>query len=107
MPRETLSIQPAALVAIRGATVKLIQAARLPAGHIKIVRADSEGLGVRDGNSLFELALETLHANGLSMADAVVEGKDGGGMNLIISNRGREPVLLEEGEVLGELHTAN
>ena len=61
---------------------------------------------MRAGDCLFEPALETLHAKGLSMADAVVEVKDGGGMNLIISNRGREPVLLEEGEVLGELHTA-
>ena len=53
-------------------------------------------MSIRAGDCLFEPALETLHAKGLSMADAVVEVKDGGGMNLIISNRGREPVLLEE-----------
>ena len=40
-----------------GATVKLIQAARIPAGHIKIVRAGLEGLGVRDSDCLFEPAL--------------------------------------------------
>ena len=67
-------------------------------------------LGVRDSDCLFEPALRVLHvilhAKGLSMADAVVEVGDGNAVNLVVANRSTEPVLLQEGEVLGEIQPA-
>ena len=89
-----------------GTTVKLIQATRVPAGHVNIIRAGLEGLGVRGSDCLFEPALRVLHAKGLSTADAVVEVGDGDGVNLVIANLSTEPVLLQEGEVLGEIQPA-
>ena len=89
-----------------GTTVKLIQATRVPAGHVKIIRAGLEGLGVRGSDCLFEPALTVLRAKGLSMADAVVEVCDSDGVNLVIANLSTEPVLLQEGEVLGEIQPA-
>ena len=40
------------------------------------------------------------------MADAVVGIGDGGGMTLLVLNRGPGPILLEEGDVLGEIQPA-
>ena len=68
-----------------------------------IIQAGLEGLGVRGSDCLFEPALRVLHAKGLSMADVVVEVGDGDGVNLVIANLSTEPVLLQEGVVLGEM----
>ena len=86
--------------------VKLIQAARLPAGHSKLIRAGIGNSGVEGDTCLFEPSLETLHTRGLSMADAVVGIGDGGGMTELVLNRGPGPILLEEGDVLGEIQPA-
>ena len=91
---------------VERATIKLIRATRLPAGHVKVIQRKSQCLGRRSGDCLFEPALKRLHTNGLSMADAAVEVGDGGQVTLVIANPGREPVQLEEGEVLGELQPA-
>ena len=85
-----------------GATVKLIQAARVPAGHAKLIRAEL-GNGQMTGDHVFEPALKSLHTMGLSMADAVVAIGEGGEVNLVVANHGREPVHLEKGQVLGEM----
>ena len=37
------------------------------------------------------------------MANAVVEVGDRDGVNLVVANRSTEPVLLQEGEVLGKI----
>ena len=54
-----------------GATVKFIQAARVPAGHAKLIRAELQD-GKITGDHVFEPALKSLHTRGLSMADAMV-----------------------------------
>ena len=88
------------------ASVRLIQAARLPAGHSKLVRVGFEGPVVEVGTYLFEPAVKELGCKGLSMADAVVGIGDSGAVTLAVFNCSTETVLLEEGEVLGELQEA-
>ena len=46
------------------ATVKLIQASRLPAKHLKLIRAGVMGPGVEGDVCLFEPVLESLHTKG-------------------------------------------
>ena len=88
------------------ASVRLIQAARLPAGHSKLVRVGFEGPVVEVGTYLFEPAVKELGCKGVSMADAVVGIGDSGAVTLAVFNYSTETVLLEEGEVLGELQEA-
>ena len=62
-----------------------------------------EGSVVEVGTYLFEPAMKELNYKGLAIADEVV---DGGGATLAVFNRSEEPVILEEGQVLGELQEA-
>ena len=86
------------------ATVRLIQAIRLPARHSKLIRADVEGPEMTSSMLLFQPELDTLSGRGLSMADAVVECARR--VTLLVTNHGCEPVHLEEGEVIGKMEAA-
>ena len=65
----------------KDATITFIQVTCIPAGHLKIIRAELESWGVGEGNCVFEPALQMLNTKGLSMADAVVGFANGRGVN--------------------------
>ena len=73
--------QPEALLGpkVPSATVKLIQATRLPPRHSKLVRAVIDGPRMDSEVCVFEPTIPSLTKKGLSMADAVVGNGDGGG----------------------------
>ena len=85
------------------AEVKLIRPAHLPAGHSKVVRVEMTKPGVTGETCLFEPAVQQLGSRGLTMADALVGVGDEREATLVVANAGVEPVLLEEGDVVGSL----
>ena len=83
----------------RPGVVRLLNAARIPAGYQKMVRAKVEG-DVREKMSLFTpLPLE----NGLVMADSAVDLSEGNCVVLVVQNRGPTPVRLKKKRVLGQV----
>lgn len=98
--------EPKTRVTNGSARVKLIQAARVPAQHSKLIRVDVVDPDFESETCLFEPEHHVLEQRGLAMADAVVEIADSKGMTLLITNHGTEPVTLECGEVLGNLQPA-
>ena len=85
------------------AEVKLIRPARLPAGHSKIVRVEVSNSEVTGEMCLFEPATQELGGRGLTMADALVGVGEKMEATLVVANTSVEPVLLEEGDVIGSL----
>ena len=84
--------------------VKLIRATRLPARHSKLVRVSVDCPSMLNSLCIFEPELCHLHKKGVTMSDGLVDvGKH---MTLTIRNQGAEPVLLEEGDVIGYLQSA-
>ena len=99
-PRQTGNVNSTTA----GAVVKLIRAICLPAGHSKLVRAAVDSAVVQGETCLFEPRLQALGRKGLAIADALVGVGDGGEVALVISNPSTVPVMLEEGDFVGELH---
>ena len=85
------------------AEVKHIRPARLPAGHSKIVRVEVSNSEVTGEMCLFEPATQELGGRGLTMADALVGVGENMEATLVVANTNVEPVLLEEGDVIGSL----
>ena len=83
--------------------VCLLRAVRLPGRHAKFVRATAP-----NGYSLacFDPS-EELYTQGLLLPEAVVEPDVEGCVMMVMENHGCEPVVLEEGYVLGELQKCN
>lgn len=96
-PEESLP-QPAPVV-------HLIQATRLPARHVKLVRArvDAERSATP---TLFEPAESMLGERGLVMDSSLTEPDQEQRVILAIHNPSREPVHLQKGQVLGQLQEA-
>ena len=97
---QTPAVQGETLEGTTG-TVCLLQAVRLPAQHAKLVRVGVQGL---EGHSL--AYFEPNH-RGILMADAAVEPDAKGCVVVLLENYGCEPVEVEKGQVIGELHRAN
>ena len=85
--------------------VRLIQAARLPSRHVKLVCArvlDSQARGAR----VFESEKEALKEKGLVIEDAVVEPDENRYVTLAIHNCSLHTVRLEGDHILGRLQEA-
>ena len=85
--------------------VRLIQAARLPSRHVKLVCArvlDSQARGAR----VFESEKEALKEKGLVIEDAVVEPDENRYVTLAIHNCSLHTVRLEGDHILGRLQAA-
>ena len=85
--------------------VRLINATRLPARHVKLVRARID-CPWEKSFSLFESAKESLEQEGLQMEDGVAEPDERGVVTLTVQNHSPEPVCLKKGQVLGKLQQA-
>ena len=86
------------------AVVKLIRATRLPAHHSKLVRVSVDCPSKFNSLCIFEPELCHLHKKGVTMSDGLVDvGKY---ITLIVRNQGAEPVVLEEGDIIGHLQSA-
>ena len=85
--------------------VRLINATRLPARHVKLVRARID-CPWEKSFSLFESAKESLEQEGLQMEDGVAEPDESGVVTLTVQNHSSEPVCLKKGQVLGKLQQA-
>ena len=85
--------------------VCLIKATRLPARHVKLVRARID-CPWEKSFSLFESAKESLEQEGLQMEDGVAEPDESGIVTLAVQNHSPEPVCLKKGQVLGKLQQA-
>ena len=83
--------------------VKLIRPARLPAGYSKVVHVEAMDPEMTGETYLFEPAVQKLERKGLTMADALVGIEREKQATLVVANTGVEPVLLEEGDVVGSL----
>ena len=87
------------------ATVRLLNATRLPGRHSKLVRAKVDRGVETQSVALFEPGV--LDEKGLRMADAAVETRSGHHITLIIENESLEPVWLKKGQVLGTVRPAS
>ena len=87
------------------AIVKLLQTARLPAHHSKLVRVAVDHDAALGFTLLFELNLPQLHNRGVTMSDALIDNDKVATM--IIQNRGVEPVILDQGCVMGYAHSTS
>jgi len=85
--------------AAKAATVKLIQATRLPAHHSKLVRVSMDNSKLYGSLCLFEPFLTSLHKMGVTMSDCLVDAQEV--ITLLMRNQGAEPVLLEGDIVVG------
>ena len=85
--------------------VRLIQATRLPARHVKLVRARVDA-GTQGTPSLFEPAEDILEKRGLVMDHSLTEPDEDCCVVLAIHNPSFEPVHLEKDQSLGELQEA-
>ena len=88
-----------------GHTVKLLQTARLPAHHSKLVRVAVDHEADLGSTLLFEPNLPQLHNKGVTMSDALIDNDKVATM--IIQNRGVEPVILDQGCVMGYAHSTS
>ena len=84
--------------------MKLIRVTRLPARHSKLVRVSVDCPSRLNSLCIFEPELCHLHKKGVTMSDGLVD--IGEYITLIIRNQGAEPVLLEEGDIIGYLRSA-
>lgn len=85
------------------AVVRQIQLAGLPAGHSKVVCVEVTDSRVTGRTCLFEPAVQKLQDRGLTMADALVRVGRENQATVVVANTSVEPVLLEEGAVMGNL----
>ena len=85
------------------AEVKLIRPARIPAGHSKVVCVKVNNSEVTGETYLFEPTAHQEEHQGLLMPDALVGVRGDGEATLVIANAGAQPVILEEGNVMGRL----
>ncbi len=86
--------------------VRLIQATRLPAQHMKLLRAKVEGFR-EHSLAVFEPELEMLKGKGLTMAEAATIPDADNCVTLIVENRGFQPTRLKKGQVLGRVQSAS
>ena len=84
--------------------MKLIRVTHLPARHSKLVRVSVDCPSRLNSLCIFEQELCHLHKTGVTMSDGLVD--IGEYITLIIRNQGAEPVLLEEGDIIGYLQSA-
>ena len=87
------------------AVVRLITAARLPARHVKYVRAHVDNGEVK-GVALFESEENLLRNKGLLIETAVTQPDTNNCVTLAIQNHSLETVCLERGYILGSLYPA-
>jgi len=66
------------------ATVRLVQATRLPAHHVKLVRASVDNPELFGSVCLFEPNLPELHRKGVTMSDGLVDAQ--GAVTLLMNN---------------------
>lgn len=83
------------------ATVRLITATKLPARHVKVVRARVDGVG--EPRIMLFLPQNLLELKGLCVEEAVLEPDGELCVSVPIKNSSCEPVCRVPGEVLGEL----
>ena len=86
--------------------VCLIQATRLPARHMKMVRAKVCGY-TEKSLALFEPEIESLQEKGLSMTEATTQPDVDNCVTLIIQNDSHEPTYLRKDQVLGRVYPAS
>jgi len=67
------------------------------------VHVSVDNPGVLGSLCLFEPELCQLHQKGVTMSDGLVDAEKT--VTLVIRNQGVEPVLLEEGKVIGHLQS--
>ena len=84
---------------LESGTVRLLQAARLPGQHGRVVKAKVVG---KKGHSLsyFEPHMEF---DGVKVQDAVVEEDEDDCIRVLLENHGFSPVVVEEGQILGSM----
>ena len=87
------------------AVVRLITAARLPARHVKYVRAHIDNGEVK-GVALFESEENLLRNKGLLIETAATQPDTNNCVTLAIQNHSLETVCLERGYILGSLYPA-
>lgn len=87
------------------AVVRLITAARLPARHVKYVRAHVDNGEVK-GVALFESEENLLRNKGLLIETAATQPDTNNCVTLAIQNHSLETVCLERGYILGSLYPA-
>ena len=73
----------------------------LPAGHSKVVRVKVRGSDVTGDTYLFEPVVWHVKHQELLMPDALVGVGGNGEATLVIANTGTQPVLLQEGDIIG------
>ena len=78
--------------------VRLLQNVKVPPGYKKIIRAKMEG-EISDCLLMCTQCAD----NPVVMADSVLEGGDGGNVNLIVENHTLEAAHLKKGTILGEI----
>ena len=82
--------------------VRLLKAARLPALHKKLVKAQVQS-SESESPSLFVPTNEALKSAGLRIEEAVLCPDENNCVTLIVENHGLSPAHLFEGKVLGQL----
>ena len=88
------------------ATVKMLHVAWVPARHSKLVRVTVADRNVASGSTLFfEPNLSQLHQKGITMSDALIDNEKASTM--IVHNQGVEPVILDQGYLMGYAHSTN
>ena len=84
------------------ATVHLISAARLPARHVKLIRAQVNDFTGK-GTAIFEANSELLTQKGIVIEDSATQPDDNQCITLAVHNNSVLPMTLEAGQVLGDL----
>ena len=100
-----VEIGPAESPPLPAPVVHLIQAARLPVRHVKLVRARVD-MERQDTSTLFEPAENLLEKRGLVMDSSPTKPDTDQCVILVIHNPSCEPVRLKKGQVLGKLQEA-
>ena len=87
------------------AVVRRIRAARLPARHVKYVRAHVNNGDIK-GVALFESEENVLRSKGLLIETAATQPDTNNCVTLAVQNHSLETVCLERGYILGSLYPA-
>ena len=103
-PSDLVLPTPSSPHRTRTASVRLIQAVRLPGRHSKLIQADVQDVKMDKAALLFQPDQGILRTKGIVMADTIV--MPGKTVTLFVNNFGCEPVQLERGEVIGQLEAA-
>ena len=103
--RQGGNVDPSPQMSDQLATVRLIQAVRLPVRHAKYVRAHVDDFH-GGGSAIFESRGELLEERGLIIEDAVIEPDASKCITLVVHNNSLQPVHLDGGQVLGSLQAA-